>query len=209
MGRWEEALNVGDTNEARRILLEEAENQNWEAMRLCGEGMLFGNQIFEKNVFEGERWLCEFSKLTQADYSHEIGVAYATVDNEKAIRYLEKSVSNGNGKAIGTLAMCYYNANRFPEAFRYAEMADDWQGAMVLGLMYDNGQYVQHSRSKAHDYFVLSVQKGCKLKDIKNRAAVTYYGSAAQGKYILKRWAIAIVGVIVFYLFVTICAALQ
>ena len=85
-------------------------------------------------------------------------------------------------------------------------------GPVYLAFLYERGEYVQKDRGKAHEYYKIAGQRPGipqSVRSVINDGQVrTYYGTAAQGRYIVKRLTIAIVASLFFLIFAAICASL-
>ena len=206
---WDELYKSGNKEGAVRVLKEESNKENQKAMYDYGLMLLEGLEPVQKDVEAGKNLLLKLSQLDGNDYHSEIGQGYAGIQEYGlAIRNLETAYQKGNKSQVGLLAMCCYNDSSFEAAYRYAQEDEtNYFGPMVLAFLYENGQYVQKSRSRAHEYYCLAVDRGCDIEKVRIKAYTTYYGSASQGNYIVKRLVIALVGSLIIYLIACFCGA--
>ncbi len=83
-----------------------------------------------------------------------LGKCYCNMrDYHKSIIWFQNSCLKNNKNAYYGIGVCFYNQQKYKEAFDYFIKSSTKESYYVLGLMYENGYYVEQSDAMAYEYY--------------------------------------------------------
>lgn len=187
MNKWDEEFNRNNYEEGKKLLLEAVANRDPVAIN-----EYISLATLKKYGFDNESPL-------------EIEAAYSA---------LCIVTGHENYVAKELVALYFYDRDDYESTYKYGNGMHTYMGSMLMGFLYESGDYVLKNRSKAYECYCTAYNMpDCpdvvrsQLEDPIRR---TYIGSSHHasnaGRYIVKRLTIAVVGSLLILAFCAIAS---
>ncbi|MCC8130851.1 MAG: sel1 repeat family protein [Ruminococcus sp.] len=161
MKKIRELENAGKKEEAKALLLSEADSGDADAQGILGNQYFMGNSLFEKD-YEKAFWYSEkAAENGNAMGKHTLGILYlygygVPADTKRAVQLLREASDSGEMKSPRYLGLCYLDGldgsvdyEKALEWFRKGAELGDITSQYYLGKMYEEGLGTESSLKTA------------------------------------------------------------
>lgn len=194
-----------DIDESKRLLEQDANKGDEEAMELLACSYYYGQNGFSVDDFSALYWSERVVSLypnPKYDVWYIMGWIYAHGDDstikpdfQKAIGAYKKSIEQfKNPQSMGQLGMVYYYhapQNEKSQCITWLKKAaelGDVCGARTMGQLYVKGDFVQKDYGQASKYFVVAVENGDDVPiSLEYAGGAYFFGQYVEQNYELAR----------------------
>lgn len=134
-------------------LFEEADRGDIKALELCTSYCIQGDDETSPDLSKALHYALLIEENGGDSSPYFTWIYTLQKDYKHAYHAYKVAFMRGHLEQMGEMALVCYHLGKFEEAYQYAGNTKEWQGAFVLGLLYENGNYVAANREMAHTYY--------------------------------------------------------
>lgn len=139
-------------------LFEEADRGDIKALELCTSYCIQGDDETSPDLSKALHYALLIEENGGDSSPYFTWIYTLQKDYKHAYHAYKVAFMRGHLEQMGEMALVCYHLGKFEEAYQYAGNTKEWQGAFVLGLLYENGNYVAANREMAHTYYSRAYQ---------------------------------------------------